>query len=208
MLIKLTELIDKYEVKITGILHIGAHECEEIHEYDKYISRDKVLWIEAIENKVIKNKMKYIDILIEQAVISDKEEDVNFNISNNGESSSLLKFGLHKIFHPHIWYIDSYKVKTVCIKDILSKYSDIKFNFINIDIQGAELKALKGMGTYLDRIEYCYLEVNDDYVYEDCALVGEIDDFLKSYNLYRVETKWNNDCKWGDAFYIKKDYNN
>ena len=89
------------------------------------------------------------------------------------------------------------------LKDILKKYEDIEFNFLNFDIQGAELKALKGMEEYLDKVDYLYTEVNSDYVYKDCALITEIDDYLKQFNLVRVETSWT-DCKWGDAFYIKQ----
>ena len=33
MLINLTDLIQKYNLKIDGILHIGAHECEEVEIY-------------------------------------------------------------------------------------------------------------------------------------------------------------------------------
>ena len=45
MIILLDDLIKKYNIKINGIIHVGAHECEEIIYYDKYIERNKVLWI-------------------------------------------------------------------------------------------------------------------------------------------------------------------
>jgi hypothetical protein len=45
-------LVEKYNIKFNGILHVGAHECEEMNDYEKYISRDKILWIEALEDKV------------------------------------------------------------------------------------------------------------------------------------------------------------
>ncbi len=53
--------------------------------------------------------------------------------------------------------------KTQLLKDILPKYEDIHFNFLNLDIQGAELKALKSMGDYLNNVDYIYTEVNSDY---------------------------------------------
>jgi hypothetical protein len=89
------------------------------------------------------------------------------------------------------------------LKDIVCKYN-IPFNFINLDIQGAELKALKGMEEYLHQIDYIYTEVNSDYVYEGCALIGEIDEYLQKFGLIRVETKWCGDYKWGDALYIRQ----
>ena len=92
--------------------------------------------------------------------------------------------------------------KTSLLKDILPKY-DINYNFLNFDIQGAELKALKGMEEYLSKVDYLYTEVNNDYVYKDCALIDELDNYLSQFDLIRVEIRWTS-CKWGDAFYIRK----
>ena len=205
MLISLDSLVNIYDINFKGILHVGAHECEEIVEYDKHLSRSNVLWVEALQDKVDLSKTKFEDILIEQAVVSDKCETVKFNRSNNGQSSSMLELGLHKHFHPHVWYTESFTCETKPLKDILCKY-DIPFNFINLDIQGAELKALKGMEEYLPQIDYIYSEVNSDYVYEGCALVGELDEYLGKFGLKRIETQWYGNCKWGDAFYIRADF--
>lgn len=202
MLIDLNELVKKYNINFKGILHVGAHHCEEIEVYDKYLQRNKVLWVEAIPHNVEYCKNKYNDILIEQAVVSDNIETVKFNISNNGQSSSILEFGLHKIYHSHVHYVDSFLIETKLLKDIISNY-DIDFNFLNLDIQGVELRALKGMENYLNNVDYIYIEVNSENVYEGCDTVYEIDEYLKKFNFFRVETNWT-DFKWGDAFYIKQ----
>jgi len=203
MLISLHELVQKYNVQFKGILHVGAHECEELQDYEKYLSRKLILWIEALQDKVDFCKHKYQDVQIENAVVSDKIETVKFNRSNNGQSSSILEFGLHKYFHPHVHYVSSYEVETKLLKNIICNYN-IEYNFLNLDIQGAELKALKGMEEYLNKVDYIYTEVNSDYVYENCAIVTELDDYLKQFNLFRVETKWCENFRWGDAFYIRK----
>jgi FkbM family methyltransferase len=202
MLIKLSFLVDKYSVLFKSILHVGAHECEEINLYEKYVTRDKILWIEALKDKVEYSKSKFPNILIENQIVSDKIETVVFNRSNNGQSSSILELELHKEFHPSIFYVESFQAKTELLSNILLKYPNQIFNFINIDIQGAELKALKGLGDYLNNVDYLYLEVNYDYLYKDCALVDEIDMFL--FNFERVETQWCENFRWGDAFYIRK----
>lgn len=201
MLIPLDVLVNKYNIKFSGILHVGAHECEELKDYKKYISIDKILWIEALPGKVELCKNRYPGIIIENAIVSDKIEDVVFKVSNNGQSSSILDFGLHSQYHPQVHYITAFDGKTTLLQDILPKYS-INYNFLNFDIQGAELKALKGMEKYLYNVDYLYTEVNSDYVYKDCALVNELDEYLRQFGLVRIETKWT-DCKWGDAFYIK-----
>lgn len=201
MLIPLHELVQTYNIHFAGVLHVGAHECEEINDYERYISRDKILWLEALPGKVEFSKTKFPNLLIENAVVSDKIETVKFNISNNGQSSSILDFGLHSHYHPHVHYVGEFECQTQMLRNILPKYN-INYNFLNLDIQGAELKALKGMEEYLPNVDYIYTEVNSDYVYKDCSLITELDDYLKNFGLIRVETKWT-DCKWGDAFYIR-----
>jgi FkbM family methyltransferase len=201
MLISLHELIKKYKINFKGILHVGAHECEELNDYEQYISRDNILWIEALPEKVKLCKNKYPGINIENAIVSDKVANVVFKVSNNGQSSSILDFGLHSQYHPQVHYINAFEGQTSLLKDILPKYN-INYNFLNFDIQGAELKALKGMENYLHNVDYLYTEVNSDYVYKDCALVTELDEYLKQFGLVRVETNWT-EYKWGDAFYIK-----
>jgi hypothetical protein len=204
MLIPLGQLVHKYNILFKGVLHVGAHECEELGDYEKYIHRDKVLWIEALPDKVILDKQRFPGLLIEEAVVSDSCDTVTFHRSNNGQSSSILELGLHKQFHPQVWYNDSFVAETKMLRDILPKYSSIPFNFINLDIQGAELKALRGMEEYLHTIDYIYSEVNSDYVYEGCALIGEIDEYLSRFGLKRVETQWCGEYRWGDAFYIRR----
>jgi len=203
MLISLDEIINKYNLTLKGILHVGAHECEEINDYEKYISRDKILWVEAMNDKVEFCKERYQGINIEQAVISDKVETVPFNITNNGQSSSILEFGIHSLHHPDVVFVNSIKMQTQLLKDIICNY-DIDYNFINLDIQGVELRALKSMEDYLHKIDYIYSEVNSDYVYKDCNLITEMDDYLKTFGFVRVETRWAGETRWGDAFYMRK----
>ena len=203
MLISLDYLVDKYKIVFKGILHVGMHEAEELKTYEKYIKRDKILGVEAMKDKVEYCLSKYRNLLVENATVSDKEEIVKFNVASNGQSSSFLELGIHKIKHPEVHYIKSYEVKTSLLENILSKYENIEFNFLNFDIQGAELKALKGMGKYLNNVDYVYVEINSDFVYEKCNLVEEIDEYLLKYNLKRVETTWFGDCCWGDGFFVR-----
>jgi len=203
MLISLDTLVSKYNIKFNGILHVGAHECEELSLYENYLDRSQILWVEAMPAKVELCKSRYPNLLIENAIVSDTVESVRFNVANNGQSSSFLDLGLHTIFHPQVYYVDSFTSNTSLLKDILPNY-DIPFNFINLDIQGAELRALKGMESYLPLIDYIYTEVNEDYVYANCNLVTELDEYLAKFGLHRVETIWYGECKWGDAFYIRQ----
>ena len=122
MLITLDSLVEKYNVNFKGVLHVGAHECEELNDYEKYLPRNKILWVEALPTKVELSIQKYPNVLIENAVVSDVVEKVRFNIANNGQSSSILELGLHTLIHPEVHYVDCFECETKLLKDILPKY--------------------------------------------------------------------------------------
>lgn len=205
MLIDLRHLQKKYNLNIKGIFHIGAHECEERNIYRK-LGVNNVFWVEAMESKIIFIKEKFPQEKIIHAVVGDKDdEEVTFNMSNNGQSSSILELGTHKQAHPEVHYIHSYKCRTKKLETIVGEnqinMNDI--NFMNLDIQGAELRALKGMEKYLDKVDYIYSEVNEKELYIGCALISELDEYLSGFGFKRVEIKMCGNTGWGDAFYIK-----
>ena len=207
MLIDLKFIIKKYNLNIKGILHIGAHECEELNSYiNNNIPIHKQLWIEAIPEKVIISKKKYPGLNILNHIISDVDNKiVSFKVTNNYESSSILDLKTHLIEHPHIHVINKFEAKTKTIKTIYDE-NNINYNlynFINLDIQGAELLALKGMGDILNNFDYIYIEINEKELYKDCALLPELNLFLQQKSFIRVETEMT-PHGWGDALYIKK----
>lgn len=211
MLIPLSELIQKFNIKsqITGIFHVGASHAEELQSY---ISNgiENMIWIEAIPE--IYEKMQliikpYPKALGFNACISDvSDKDVEFKITNNsGQSSSFLNLKIHKEVHPDVFVTKTIKLKTKTISEIIEQnnINIANYNFLNMDIQGCELFALKGIKKeYFDNIKYIYLEVSTKELYENCALLPDIDEFLNVYGFKRAMIRMT-DCFWGDAFYIK-----
>jgi FkbM family methyltransferase len=197
--------INSRNFKITGALHIGAHECEEIPFYEKLsLNKDNLIWIDAIEKKVTEAKQKGIPNVY-NAVITDKDDqDVVFNISNNVQSSSVLEFGTHSVEHPWVVYVDKISQKSVTIDTFFKRFNidALKYNFWNFDIQGAELMALKGAPNSIKDVKAIYLEVNEKELYMGCGLIGDIDNFLAEHKFKRVLTNFTVHG-WGDALYLK-----
>jgi FkbM family methyltransferase len=184
-----------------GVLHIGAHECEEAPLYHSIgMKNEDILWIEANAD-IINPEQK--NIL--HAVISNKDdENVSFIITNNIQSSSILELHTHLLEHPHVVEIGRRNVTTITL-DTLFRKNHIpfdKYDFMNLDIQGAELKALQGATEVLPHIRAIYTEVNVKELYKGCAFLEDLDLFLVQYGFKRVATQILHHG-WGDALYIK-----
>ena len=191
-------------IKITGAFHIGAHECEELTFYNNLLLKNEdIVWIEAIDSKVIKAKSRGIPNIYNSIITDKDDEEITFNVSNNIESSSVLEFGTHSQEHPWVVYVDKIYHKSITI-DTFFERNNIdasKYNFWNFDIQGAELMALKGATKSIQYAKAIYLEVNEKELYKNCGLITEIDSFLFKYNFKRILTNITQHG-WGDALYI------
>lgn len=206
MLIPLKTLQKRFKVNPTGVLHIGANVGEEAQAYDEIGVKD-VVWIEANEQLIpqlkINTQHKYGHKVIHACIGDIQDLEVKFHISNNaGQSSSYLEFGTHKIAHPEVHYVRDVVMKMKRIDGFTTCWGG--YDFLNIDLQGAELKALKGMGDLLRQFKWAYLEVNKAELYKGCALVEDIDMYMLAYGFKRVMTEWAGNTGWGDALYIMK----
>ena len=134
----------------------------------------------------------------------NKKVIMNVETANQGMSSSILKPNLHLTQYPHIKFESTIEVDMVRMSDFF-KDENIEisnYNLINIDVQGYELEVFKGAEKLLEHIDCIITEVSRDILYEDTALVDDIDAYLSSYGFNRVETTWDG-ITWGDAFYMK-----
>lgn len=211
MLLDLPNLIRKYQMEIKGILHVGAHLAEEAASYDT-LGIKNVWWVEGNEDnisRIVGEVAKYAppyetSAKVIWALVTDQDgEEVTFNITNyDSMSSSVLEFGTHPTFSPDTVFIEHRKMKTCTLDRLVQANGISNVNFLNMDLQGAELLALRGATKLLPELDYIYTEVNCDEVYKGCAQVSELDEFLTDFT--RVETGWVGNQGWGDSLYVRK----
>lgn len=197
-------ILQNHNRKPSGILHIGAHECEELVDYiNNGIDPQKIYWVDAIKEKVDKMKIKGV-ANVYCAALDNKEQTIKFNITNNGQSSSLLDFGTHKASYPDIHVIESREVTTQTLKSFIeANQIDMEgCNFWNLDIQGKELDVLLSGEEYLIYADAIYCEVNTQEVYKGCGILKDLNDFLHERGFLRVAIKLT-DMGWGDALYLR-----
>ena len=202
MLLDLQSLSIKYNLKINGVIHIGAHYGQENEIYEKLKIQNRMFFEPLKKNfEVLKSNISNFPIF-NLALGNETGQIKMFTESrNNGQSSSILKPKIHLNQYPHIVFDGEEVVEIIKLDDF--DYDKEKFNFINIDVQGYELEVFKGAKKVLESIDYILSEVNNAEVYENCVNVSELDVFLGEFGFERVETNWEGGT-WGDAFYIKR----
>lgn len=205
MLISFTNLYKKYDMKINAIVHIGAHYGEEINEYVDNGIQDIFVFEPLTKNfdkLAIRMKSVNANIVGHQVALGNDSRNVKMYLSSNdAQSSSILKPKEHLQHHPDVTFDGVEEVEMKRLDDF-----DIgNANFVNIDVQGYELEVFKGAENTLNQIDYVYCEVNRGEVYENNAMIEEVDEYLQKFSFKRVETYWPETWyKWGDALYIKE----
>jgi len=146
--------------EITGIVHVGAHQCEERDTYLELFRQtdSSILWIEALPDLVDEMKAKYPEIQIVQAICSDKERDsATFYISNYSQCAGLYPFSKeHKDAFSTIEQI-GVEVPHTTLDKLISKADKPKRNMLVVSVNGAELQVLKGAETLLEFVDFVFV---------------------------------------------------
>jgi FkbM family methyltransferase len=174
-----------------------------------------VAWFEAdpiTYAKLVANVLPYKGHTTHNLLLGDVDQSVvQFNITskpgvngNNG-SSSFLPLGKHAEHHPHITVTKQIVLPMKRFDTFVKETSfDVSlYNFLNVDVQGAELHVIKGMGNFINDIDYIVVEVNEAELYKGGALLKELDAYLVSRG-FVMTVKNINKYEYGDAFYVRE----
>lgn len=190
------------------VLHVGAHEAEELPQYLAHgWGAKETVWVEAIpeQAEIVRQKVAALpEHRVEETVAwSESGREVSFNVTNNVQSSSVLNLGEHLQVHPDVVVVRTISLKTTSLSEI-DFWSGERNVFLNLDIQGAELEALRGIGDCLEECVAIYTEVNTRPLYEGVPLLKDLDSFLDSYGFSRADWSINKNYGWGDALYLRR----
>lgn len=209
-MLPIDNLLKQYNIQPKGIIHIGAHEGQEVNTYKSW-GVDNILYIEAnpkVFAKLQKNLVSFPDVKIACCAISNQNGEITLNITSSDQSSSILSLKIHQKIYPTITEEEQIIVPSKTLDFLLKEMAlnSTNFNILNIDIQGAELLAFQGSIETLKYIDAINTEVNYQELYEGCALIWELDEFLENHGFKRVLTTTPYHSSWGDAFYVKEKF--
>ena len=89
-------------------------------------------------------------------------------------SSSIIPPKNHIIKTPWVKFENTIEVKTKKFETYCLENNIKKIDFVWMDVQGAELNVIKGMGDFKDKITYIYTEYSDEELYENQATKKQI----------------------------------
>ncbi|MGA7413963.1 MAG: FkbM family methyltransferase [Bryobacteraceae bacterium] len=200
------EICTTHRILPRGIIHVGAHEGTELPWYQS-CGFQKILFIEAnpaVFENLRMNALDAVGVTVVNRAVTDKAGPILLNVTSFDQSSSILELGTHLQHYPGVEAVQSIVVEGATLDMVLEEngLDPAEFNFLTMDIQGAELLALRGAAATLAHIEAVITEIHFEDLYQGCAQIDDIDLVLESYGFERVNT-YSIHRAWGDAVYVK-----
>lgn len=210
-------LINQYFTRAKGILHLGGHKGQERHYYSKL--GKSVIWVEAlphIHTKLRTNIEPFPNQQALCALIGDKDGNQTvFHISNNaaGGGSSIFPYGKHGSGDKSLWpdlklkMVDSITLPMTRLDTLLTanNISSEDYDFWVIDLQGAELLALKGAGALLKKCIALHIEISTVDVYQGGVLWPELGKWLDEAGFINL---WEPDYEHDKVLFVRKSVSN
>jgi FkbM family methyltransferase len=203
----------------TGVVHIGADAGQEVAQYFKH-GFEKIILIEANPdsyNLLVSKFGTYPNIRIFNYAVCDAEGVVDFHIhtsrSGSTEPASILPMKQFKEIVKTLHTARTIRVPAITLDALFEKYELARegYNFLNIDIQGAELLALKGSIRQLSLVDAVVSEVNVVEMYENGAMEADIVDFLAQHGFDRKHSFYHTLYDevatfpaWGESLFLKR----
>lgn len=202
------EFVTIHNLRPKGVLHVGAHEAEEFKEYERngFADSNPIIWVEAQSELCAKlrSRLDPTKNKIYRAVAWNKsDQELTFHITSKSASSSLFELGEHKEMYPDIDVEMSTTVRTSRLDEVLDA-QDV-FDFVVLDIQGAELQALQGLGERIAQVKWIFTEISRKELYKGATQFHDLEKFLEGNGYKRVFTAWDRKAGWGDALYVRKE---
>jgi FkbM family methyltransferase len=173
------------------IFDIGSRDCEQSIEFYKAFPRAKIFAFECNPNTIPicqKNIVPYSDriTLIPKAVqsytgvckfypIDQKNTVTTWKDGNPGASSLFVNNGTYPI-EKYVQYETT--VECTTLEDTMKEHGISKVDYIWIDLQGAELIALRSMGNMISSVRFIHTEVSHKPMYNGQAMFTDINEFL------------------------------
>ncbi|MBF0428217.1 MAG: FkbM family methyltransferase [Magnetococcales bacterium] len=209
-MIDLAAELKRHAIVPKGVIHIGAHEGGELATY-RAMGISPIVFIEAnpaVYTRLVATVGQQPDLFTILRAVSDRAGVTSLHLMSADMSSSILPPARHNTHYPSIVEVGSVEVETSPLDDLMAEFhlDPTHYTILSLDIQGAELAALRGACEQLRHIEAINVEVNFEELYTGCAQIDEMDDFLEEQGFIRVALTCPWHASWGDALYVRRKF--
>lgn len=189
----------KHVEDVSVIFDVGSLHCLESVEFSKRFTDAKIYAFEANKDsykECLKNTEDIDRITVTNKCINDYDGTCKFYPINTGKTittwfdgnrgaSSLFKAN-GAVDHIEKYVQDEIDAECIRLESFCKEHIIKKIDVIWMDLQGAELLALKGLGSILDTVQVIQTELEMNPMYENQCLFNDVDAFLTKKGFYRV----------------------
>lgn len=194
--------------KCRGVIQVGGARGEEIDAWVHAGIRHQVYFeprrdaYDELLGKLPKDEK--FDARAVNAAISDTSGRQHFYLTDDGQSSSLLRLNPDRVEEMKVrTFGGMIPVMVTTLDEAIPNPAD--YNLLFIDVQGAEDRVLRGATETLKHMDYVVTEVGFLPMYTDCVLWPELDKQLNELGFELLDMQpLDNYGGHGDAVYIRK----
>ena len=201
-------LIRKYDIPLSGIVHLGGNIGNESGLYHT-CGFQKVIWIEGYTPfylELVSNLESYPNQKAFNTMLSDIDhEKICFNVaSNKGSSTGFSPSQSFAKNFPEIVFEKKEYIEARRLDEFFRENNiDVsEFKTIVADLEGYELKAFRGAGKILDGFDWIITEISIGNNFIGGPQLYEIDEFMISMGFNRLDTRIG--LTSGDAIYKRQ----
>jgi FkbM family methyltransferase len=203
------------------ILDIGGCEGEESIRYSRIFPFSAIYIFEPLpENQklVAENIIKYEveNVELVPLAVTDENGSNDFYVSSGhpdpnvefdwdfGNKSSSLLIPQEKNNPAWLQFNEKIEVQSINLDSFFIEKKINEVDFVHMDVQGAEMKVLKGAKGFVKSIKAIWLEVADIEIYKGQPLRTDVEVFMKANGFYLIQSKMQGVS--GDQFYLNERY--
>lgn len=188
----LDDLVERGHGPVRGIIHVGAHEGQEIHPYlqrrwSPVVAFEPLPQFAARADEVFKRELARGALGWAPLALGDREGRLTLKIPRHlhdpGEADTMCATALDPIPNPaHPWSQRDigWAVEVPVLRfDQWAKGRNLwAFSTVVVDVQGMELQVLQGFGERLADFEHLCVECAHEPIYEGQAPAADVVAFL------------------------------
>lgn len=176
---RLIDIVRKYfsDEDISCVVEVGSMNGADAIYFKQEFPAAQVVAIEGLkenyenfQDNVVAGGVEWI-----HAVVTDKNDHVTFYVKKIN--------GIHSIFDRGETYGEEERTVPCCRLDSLI-YQPI--DMMKIDVEGATLEVLKGMGRLLSTVKIMHIETESYRFFRGQSLHGDVAEFLEGHNFSMV----------------------